>query len=109
MIGYVVSSSERYSGPVQLLVEREPSQDAGAVALVDQRLAMFIKGIAAGFFCASGWRTPAGSTPAMRRSRRPHRPKSARVPRRESKRTPTDSPEDPEIACSTCVSRNLID
>lgn len=39
MTGYVASSSDPYSGPVQLLVELEPDLDAEAMALVEQRLA----------------------------------------------------------------------
>ena len=65
MTGSAASSGERYSGPVQLLVELAPELDAEAMRLVEQRLAAFVQGIAAGYFFPGAL---VGSAPAPERS-----------------------------------------
>jgi hypothetical protein len=50
MTGFAASSSERYSGPVDLQIMLSDDPDATAVALVESRVLAFSKAIKAGFF-----------------------------------------------------------
>lgn len=50
MSGYVVSSSERHSGQVEVRVDLAPDAHPGALELVEARVRAFAKGLEAGFF-----------------------------------------------------------
>lgn len=62
MTGYDASSSERYSGPVDLQVNLTDGSDVTAVALVENRIQAFLKAIKAGFFFPGNFRGPATET-----------------------------------------------
>lgn len=50
MNGYYVSSTERYSGTVEIQIELKDGLDPGAIKLVESRIQDFLKAIAVGFF-----------------------------------------------------------
>lgn len=62
MTGFDASSSERYSGPVEIEVDLGEGLDSAAVALVESRILVFLKAIKAGFFFPGVFNGPATDT-----------------------------------------------
>jgi hypothetical protein len=58
MNGFAASSSERYSGLVELRVNLEDGTDSTGVALVESRVQAFLKALVAGFFFPGILRDP---------------------------------------------------
>ena len=59
MTGFDASSSERYSGPVELQIYLDDDLDSTAIALVESRVQDFLKALTAGFFSPGTLRRPA--------------------------------------------------
>jgi len=59
MTGFDASSSELYSGPVEILVELAEGTDSDPVEFVENRILTFLKALKAGFFFPGNFRGPA--------------------------------------------------